>query len=293
MNNHGGGGRIMAKGGGFRFTEVLKVIAEARSNTPLRRLIVFVDTCYSGKAIEIAFGDTSRLKDVTTIPTSSQQNIANASFFEGVFAGSRPLGLSLTNATSNAYREALVLSSAEASTSSRRPCFSSSVSAAFDEMSTESRSTVGDFIKAIDKHNDRYRRRGGTCRRDQYAVFKALPNNKILSEPLFEGSDSNGISDRQSIAIALGSPQTLPDHLELFVGADPTVSNLRVCVGDKNLCQTSTTNDALLRVVRHAPGGPVIYQVQIEPAALINGQAIHFFESSSTVLRSVQISNGI
>lgn len=80
FSGHGGGGAFMTEGAALEWTEVEKQIIASRQGKPLKRLVVFIDTCEAG---DLADGDHSIIKNV--MQHFEAASARKAGYFEQAF----------------------------------------------------------------------------------------------------------------------------------------------------------------------------------------------------------------
>jgi hypothetical protein len=174
VNSHGGGSwkdfSMTAAGGDFKFSKALQAIAKGNK---VKRLIIFIDTCHAEGGIQEGFQEGG--KQILNIRTGLQE-------LPSIYKVSDPDKFFDTEITINygqdsgSYSEALILASTNVNTLSTRTIFPTKMKATLQKIKNEKTITVAQFLKKFaEAHNDVY----------QKPLYKVLPDDKILSEPLF------------------------------------------------------------------------------------------------------------
>jgi len=190
LNSHGGGSGknfgMTTNGGWFKFGEVLKSISSVKK---IKRLIVLVDTCHAEGAINEGFeGGGKLIKNVNTMmvelpdsygrwPNPSLRIPSFMRFFE------KDNNTFYYGENSEAYEEALIITSSSAQDLSMRGTFASNFKKAFDKVSSQEDVKVIDFLKTFALSHSQ----GG-----QQPYYKCIPNS-ILNESLFKGFPARSI----------------------------------------------------------------------------------------------------
>lgn len=190
VNSHGGGrgNRFVMEsaGGDFKFSKALQAIAKSNK---VRRLIVFIDTCHAQGGIQEGWHEDGDM--ILNIKTGLLElpNFYRVSEKNDLFDSQIRVNY---GADSGAYDEALVLASTSVDTLSTRTIFPTKMKETLDKIKNDKFITVASFLRKF-----------GEAHRDvaQRPFFKALPNDNILSEPLFSNLPARDIPiiDRQGI----------------------------------------------------------------------------------------------
>jgi hypothetical protein len=198
VNSHGGGSwkdfSMQAAGGNFKFSKAIQIIA---SSNKVRRLIILIDTCHAEGGIQEGFKEKGNpiinirtgLEELPTVYKASESN----SFFDTQIEVNY-------GQDSGAYKECLILASTNVNTLSTRTIFPTKMRATLQKIKNDKNITVAQFLRKFsESHNDVY----------QKPMYKVLPNDNMLSEPLFsnifvrtipiinrsEGEAKNNIND--------------------------------------------------------------------------------------------------
>ena len=174
VNSHGGGSwkdfSMTAAGGDFKFSKALQAIAKSNK---LKRLIVLIDTCHAEGGIQEGFKEGGN--PILNIRTGLQE-------LPSVYRVSDPDKFFDTDIQMNygqdsgAYSEALILASTNVNTLSTRTIFPTKMKATLQKIKNDKNITVAQFLKKFaEAHSDVY----------QKPLYKVLPDDKMLSEPLF------------------------------------------------------------------------------------------------------------
>lgn len=174
VNSHGGGsGRrfvMESASGDFRFSKALQSIAKANK---VKRLIVLIDTCHAQGGIQEGWNENGdMLINIKTglyeLPEFYRVSEKNELFDSQVRVN--------YGVDSGAYEECLVLASTSVDTLSTRTIFPTKMKETLDRIKGDKFITVAGFLRKFgDSHRDVAQR----------PFFKALPNDNLLSEPLF------------------------------------------------------------------------------------------------------------
>lgn len=163
-------GYILARDRVFRMKEVVDTIKAARQ-TPLRRLMIFVETCYSGNQID-AFG----LTDVDTRGTSPDGlplGIGNQDIWFGDLEGT---GLSLTE--NAGFTEAVIVTSSRNNQLSYVPIFASALYKSFIDFNFEDNATIRQWLGKVREHTL------ADSPKTQEPMWKGIPDT-VLDEKLW------------------------------------------------------------------------------------------------------------
>lgn len=174
FSGHGNTGVLLADDRTFTFHEVADVIREARDNKPLKRLIVFIDSCYSGSfvdgeepIIESIAADVEIKCDPTLLPAPEESVFATlAGKDRGIFDEAFVL------ASSTKYESSVDLGSEQGG------AFTWSMRGVVESFASSRRaSTMGEFAAETSRQTKRV---GGHT-----PVYRAFPEERILGEKLF------------------------------------------------------------------------------------------------------------
>jgi hypothetical protein len=175
LNSHGSGSGsrfgMTTSDGWFKFSKVLKAIADVRKT---KRLIVFIDTCHASGGIQEGFEGGQNIISATGLPElSSYPKFGNP--VSSVFNKS-PEGVNY-GLLSEAYEEALIIASSSVEDLSYRGVFATRLSRAFKAAKQNEDITVLEFMKHFASLHSNTK---------QKPYYKALPNENMLFEPLFQ-----------------------------------------------------------------------------------------------------------
>lgn len=181
FSGHGNTGIMLGEDKTFTFREVADVIKATRRNKPLRRLVVFIDACYSGSFVD---GSTP----IITEPAGSRATTKCAPRGEDLTARADEAGENVMDVieemAGDLYKEAFVMSASTKSETSvdlgaeKGGAFTYAMRMVIDEFRTTGVDpTIDEFAKA-------------TVRRTQSVgnhtpVYRAFPNAVVLSDKLF------------------------------------------------------------------------------------------------------------
>lgn len=175
VNSHGGGSwknfSMEALGGDFKFTKALRAIAQGNK---VQRLIIFIDTCHAEGGIQEGFQERGNpIMNIRTglqeLPTVYKVSNSNKFFDEEEI-------LVNYGQDSGSYKECLILASTNIDTLSTRTIFPTKMKNTLEKIKNEKNITVAQFLKKFaEAHNDVY----------QKPLYKVLPNENMLNEPLF------------------------------------------------------------------------------------------------------------
>ena len=186
LNSHGGGSGsrfgMTSSDGSFKFSKALDAIAKENK---VQRLIVLIDTCHASGGIQEAFeGKEKLIENIKThlpeLPSYYEEKILKTKDNSSLFSFRR-VGLAKVKmdygASSNAYKECLIIASSSADDLSTRGAFASRLKSAFEKAKKEEKEiTVGGFLKIFaGLHNN-------TTQKPHY---KIIPTDFMLNEPLF------------------------------------------------------------------------------------------------------------
>ena len=182
VNSHGGGSwkdfSMTAAGGDFKFSKALQAIAKSNK---VRRLIVLIDTCHAEGGIQEGFKEGGN--PILNIRTGLQE-------LPSVYRVSDPDKFFDTDVQMNygqdsgAYTEALILASTNINTLSTRTIFPTKMRSTLQKIKNDKNITVAQFLKKFaEAHSDVY----------QKPLYKVLPDDKMLSEPLFSNLPARDI----------------------------------------------------------------------------------------------------
>lgn len=178
LNSHGGGSgknfAMTATGGAFKFSKVLESIASVKK---VKRLIVLVDTCHAEGAVNEAFQGGAKLVKNMKVEMIELPEYYGGSktppfmqFFEkdghNFYYGKN----------SEAYEEALIITSSSSKDLSTRGVFAMNFKKAFEETKSNKDAKVCDLLKKFALNHSS----GG-----QQPYYKSIPES-ILNEPLFK-----------------------------------------------------------------------------------------------------------
>lgn len=175
VNSHGGGSwknfSMEALGGDFKFTKALQAIAKGNK---VQRLIIFIDTCHAEGGIQEGFQEGG--KPILNLRTGLEElpsvlRVSNPNKFFDEEQIEVNYGQD-----SGAYKECLILASTNINTLSTRTIFPTKMKSTLQKLKGDKTVTVAQFLKKFaEAHSDVY----------QKPLYKVLPNENILSEPLF------------------------------------------------------------------------------------------------------------
>lgn len=173
LNSHGGGSGknfgMVAKDGSFKFSKLVKAIAESGK---IKRLIVLIDTCHASGGIEEGFDKKGEPLRVFNTEVRMPE-ISENTYFRNLFEiKDDKINYCLDY---NAFDEAIILASSSPEKLTVRGVFASSWYKT--KNSVDQNATVVDFLKTFSKND---------VSLGQQPYFKCLPNNSIFNEPLFK-----------------------------------------------------------------------------------------------------------
>lgn len=167
LNGHGGGSNenfaMSANDQRLRFSEILKSIKK-----PVKRLIVFVDTCHAEGSINEGFQGgaimlkpkLTELKDSPNLPPMFKEN--NKIYF---------------GEDTRVYEELLIITSSSAKELTVRGIFAKNMKKTFDQIKDNKNASVYDFLNLFADLD---------IKAGQQPYYKIIPE-RILREPLFKG----------------------------------------------------------------------------------------------------------
>ena len=183
VNSHGGGSwknfSMEALGGDFKFTKALQAIAKGNK---VQRLIIFIDTCHAEGGIQEGFQEGGKpILNLRTgleeLPTAYRVSNPNK-FFDD-----EQIEVNYGQDT-GAYNECLILASTNINTLSTRTIFPTKMKATLQKIKGDKTITVAQFLKKFaEAHSDVY----------QKPLYKVLPNENMLNEPLFSNVPARAI----------------------------------------------------------------------------------------------------
>lgn len=193
FNSHGGGSGnsfgMTAQGGSLKFSKVLEALG--KSNRPIKRLIILVDTCHAEGSIQDSLkqnGDLLReIKPTDCLPElPSVYDSKKAPFLsiftkqvetDQIFRGQRVVRLEVDyGEDSGVYEELLIISSSSVEDLSVRGVFASKLASTFNWAKNNRKITVGEFLKKFAENH------GSSGQQPHY---KIIPDNKMFGELLF------------------------------------------------------------------------------------------------------------
>jgi hypothetical protein len=183
VNSHGGGSwknfSMEALGGDFKFTKALQAIAKGNK---VQRLVIFIDTCHAEGGIQEGFQEGGKpILNIRTgleeLPTAYRVSNPNKFFDDEQIEVNYGQDI-------GAYKECLILASTNINTLSTRTIFPTKMKATLQKVKGDKTITVAQFLKKFaESHNDVY----------QKPLYKVLPNEKMLDEPLFNNIPARAI----------------------------------------------------------------------------------------------------
>lgn len=197
FNSHGGGSwdrfAMTTKGGSFKFKKALDALG--KSGHMIKRLIFLVDTCHAEGSIQDSVGqDGELLKRIKTakpsefLPLLPDKYDNSSRPFTSVFLDiaetDGPRGTKMVKIVpdidygqdSGVYEQILIISSSSVEDLSVRGVFAQRFASAFNAVKGDNSVTVAQFLK---KFAD------GHAQSGQQPHYKLLPDESMLSEPLF------------------------------------------------------------------------------------------------------------
>jgi hypothetical protein len=183
VNSHGGGSwknfSMEALGGDFKFTKALQAIAKGNK---VQRLVIFIDTCHAEGGIQEGFQEGGKpILNIRTgleeLPTAYRVSNPNKFFDDEQIEVNYGQDI-------GAYKECLILASTNINTLSTRTIFPTKMKSTLQKVKGDKTITVAQFLKKFaESHNDVY----------QKPLYKVLPNEKMLDEPLFNNIPARAI----------------------------------------------------------------------------------------------------
>jgi hypothetical protein len=183
VNSHGGGSwknfSMEALGGDFKFTKALQAIAKGNK---VQRLVIFIDTCHAEGGIQEGFQEGGKpILNIRTgleeLPTAYRVSNPNKFFDDEQIEVNYGQDI-------GAYKECLILASTNINTLSTRTIFPTKMKSTLQKAKGDKTITVAQFLKKFaESHNDVY----------QKPLYKVLPNEKMLDEPLFNNIPARAI----------------------------------------------------------------------------------------------------
>ena len=183
VNSHGGGSwknfSMEALGGDFKFTKALQAIAKGNK---VQRLVIFIDTCHAEGGIQEGFQESGKpILNIRTgleeLPTAYRVSNPNKFFDDEQIEVNYGQDI-------GAYKECLILASTNINTLSTRTIFPTKMKSTLQKVKGDKTITVAQFLKKFaESHNDVY----------QKPLYKVLPNEKMLDEPLFNNIPARAI----------------------------------------------------------------------------------------------------
>jgi len=201
VNSHGGGSwknfSMEALGGDFKFTKALQAIAKGNK---VQRLVIFIDTCHAEGGIQEGFQEGGKpILNIRTgleeLPTAYRVSNPNKFFDDEQIEVNYGQDI-------GAYKECLILASTNINTLSTRTIFPTKMKSTLQKVKGDKTITVAQFLKKFaESHNDVY----------QKPLYKVLPNEKMLDEPLFNNIPARAImiKDRTGSDIKISSTYIL------------------------------------------------------------------------------------
>ena len=201
VNSHGGGSwknfSMEALGGDFKFTKALQAIAKGNK---VQRLVIFIDTCHAEGGIQEGFQEGGKpILNIRTgleeLPTAYKVSNPNKFFDDEQIEVNYGQDI-------GAYKECLILASTNINTLSTRTIFPTKMKSTLQKVKGDKTITVAQFLKKFaESHNDVY----------QKPLYKVLPNEKMLDEPLFNNIPARAImiKDRTGSDIKISSTYIL------------------------------------------------------------------------------------
>jgi hypothetical protein len=183
VNSHGGGSwknfSMEALGGDFKFTKALQAIAKGNK---VQRLVIFIDTCHAEGGIQEGFQEGGKpILNIRTgleeLPTAYRVSNPNKFFDDEQIEVNYGQDI-------GAYKECLILASTNINTLSTRTIFPTKMKSTLQKVKGDKTITVAQFLKKFaESHNNVY----------QKPLYKVLPNEKMLDEPLFNNIPARAI----------------------------------------------------------------------------------------------------
>lgn len=183
VNSHGGGSwknfSMEALGGDFKFTKALQAIAKGNK---VQRLVIFIDTCHAEGGIQEGFQEGGKpILNIRTgleeLPTAYRVSNPNKFFDDEQIEVNYGQDI-------GAYKECLILASTNINTLSTRTIFPTKMKSTLQKVKGDKTINVAQFLKKFaESHNDVY----------QKPLYKVLPNEKMLDEPLFNNIPARAI----------------------------------------------------------------------------------------------------
>lgn len=183
VNSHGGGSwknfSMEALGGDFKFTKALQAIAKGNK---VQRLVIFIDTCHAEGGIQEGFQESGKpILNIRTgleeLPTAYRVSNPNKFFDDEQIEVNYGQDI-------GAYKECLILASTNINTLSTRTIFPTKMKSTLQKVKGDKTITVAQFLKKFaESHNNVY----------QKPLYKVLPNEKMLDEPLFNNIPARAI----------------------------------------------------------------------------------------------------
>lgn len=253
-----------ADGNLLGWREVAKSIKAART-TPLKRLMVLEDSCFSGAIVD---GSQSIGKYAAT----------SADAIQGAFAAANkaydaPL-----------YEQILILSASRKTETSadtgagQGGGFTASFRAVLEKLKTSAadKATIRDFVTKTQKETEQ--NFGHTPQ------YRAEPEALVLDDLLFKGTGSGGVA----LALAVGDDDGA-GHVPAAIGAGADVTKVGICKGDKAACSASKQIDVAFGA-GSAKGGRLVFR-SAAALALESGATITLlgFKSDGSLAAAVPV----
>lgn len=172
LNGHGGGSNknfaMDASDQKLKFSKLLEAIKKGK---PVKRLVLFVDTCHAEGAINEGFQGGGRLlRSIKPKLVELNDNLLDL-----------PLMFKENNQiyfgeNTNAYEELLIIASSSAAELTTRGVFARNMKRAFDQIQSNKDATVYDFLKLFAELD---------AKSGQQPYYKAIPEG-MLNEPLLK-----------------------------------------------------------------------------------------------------------
>jgi hypothetical protein len=247
FSGHGGGGTLLAENHtSLRFTSVSAAIKEVRS-TPLRRFLVFIDTCNNGNlAGEGGINLRSETTDVAGLDVSLGLGEADAAAMADAIVAELPQHAPKDGSAPGAYasdklyQELFVITSSTESESSNAgsdgSAFTVALADAFSELKAKPESTIRQLAQSAKQKTIRT---GGHT-----PVFRGVPD-AMLDEKMLNSPDGGGSLppvSTSALLLALGQPDAT-GAAPLFGAAPQAVSRFALCHDALETCRGSRRED--------------------------------------------------
>lgn len=240
FSGHGGGGTLLAEGHtSLRFSSVSAAIKEVRA-TPLKRFLVFIDTCNNGNLAGEGGINLTSDTDGLGLGEADASAMADAIVTEMPQLAPKADGVAGDYASDKLYQELFVITSSTESESSNAgsegSAFTVALAEAFGELKAKPESTIRQLAQSAKQKTIRT---GGHT-----PVFRGVPD-AMLDEKMVNSPDGGGSQppvSTSALLLALGQPDA-SGAAPLFGAAPQSVARFALCHDAVAACRSSRRED--------------------------------------------------